>query len=201
MPSWFCMAEEVAFLQGCKRKVHGILQIRILDSLSLPQGIFPTQELNAGLLHCRPILYQLNHKGSPGILKWVACPFSSRSSRPWNWTQVSCIAGGFFTNWGIGEAWKRRYNEPYTKLAEMVSRQRQFKGSRQVWEEQRSWNMGGRWKWRSRTYKQASGRILTFCFSWNGEPWRAVSRGLAWSDLKSQLQPDFSFQLLCHPLK
>ena len=29
------------------------------------QGIFPTQELNQGLLHCRQILYQLSHNGSP----------------------------------------------------------------------------------------------------------------------------------------
>ena len=34
-------------------------------SLSLLQGIFPTQGSNAGLLHCRWILYQLSHKGSP----------------------------------------------------------------------------------------------------------------------------------------
>ena len=33
--------------------------------LSLLQGIFPTQELNQGLLHCRQILYQLNYQGSP----------------------------------------------------------------------------------------------------------------------------------------
>ena len=29
------------------------------------QGIFPTQELNPGLLHCRQILYQLSYEGSP----------------------------------------------------------------------------------------------------------------------------------------
>ena len=34
-------------------------------SLSLLQGIFPTQELNPGLPHCRHTLYQLSHKGSP----------------------------------------------------------------------------------------------------------------------------------------
>ena len=39
-----------------------------VGSLSLLQGIFPTQELNWGLLHCRQILYQLSHKGSPRIL-------------------------------------------------------------------------------------------------------------------------------------
>ena len=37
-------------------------------SLSLLQGIFPAQGWNPGLPHCRWILYQLNHKGSPGIL-------------------------------------------------------------------------------------------------------------------------------------
>ena len=36
-----------------------------MDSLSLLQGIFPTQELNWGLLHCRQILYQLSYQGSP----------------------------------------------------------------------------------------------------------------------------------------
>ena len=38
----------------------------------LHQGIFPTQESNPGLPHCRRILYQLSHKGSPRILEWVA---------------------------------------------------------------------------------------------------------------------------------
>ena len=33
-----------------------------------------------------------------GILEWVAIPFSRGSSRPRDWTQVSCIAGRFFTN-------------------------------------------------------------------------------------------------------
>ena len=76
-----------------------------VGSLFLLKGIFPTQGLNPGLPHCRRILYQLNHKGSPRILEWVAYPFSSGSSRPRNWrTGVSCIAGGFFTNWAIREA-------------------------------------------------------------------------------------------------
>ena len=33
----------------------------------LLQGIFPTQESNQGLLHCRWILYQLSYQGSPVI--------------------------------------------------------------------------------------------------------------------------------------
>ena len=36
-------------------------------SLSLLQGIVPTQGSNPGLLHCRQFLYQLNHKRSPYI--------------------------------------------------------------------------------------------------------------------------------------
>ena len=32
---------------------------------SLLQDIFPTQGWNPGLLHCRQILYQLSHQGSP----------------------------------------------------------------------------------------------------------------------------------------
>ena len=78
-------------------------------SLSLLQGIFPTQGLNPGLPHCRRILYQLSHKGTPRIPEWVAYTFSSRSSQPRNQTGVSCIAGGFFTNWATREAlntWK-----------------------------------------------------------------------------------------------
>ena len=72
-----------------------------VGSLSLLQGIFPTQGLNPGIPHCRQILYLLNHKGNPRILGWVAYPFSSKSSQPRNWTRVSCIAGGFFTNWAM----------------------------------------------------------------------------------------------------
>ena len=36
-----------------------------VGSLSLLQRIFPTQESNQGLLHCRQILYQLSYPGSP----------------------------------------------------------------------------------------------------------------------------------------
>ena len=38
------------------------------------------------------------------ILEWVAFPFSRASSQPKDWTQVSRIAGGFFTSWAIREA-------------------------------------------------------------------------------------------------
>ena len=75
-----------------------------VSSLSLLQGIFPTQGSNPGLLYCRWVLYQLSHEGSPGILEWVAYLFSSGSSQSRNRTVVSRIAGGFFTNWAVREA-------------------------------------------------------------------------------------------------
>ena len=40
-----------------------------VGSLSILQGIFLTQKLNKGPLHCRQILYQLRYQGSPGEIK------------------------------------------------------------------------------------------------------------------------------------
>ena len=79
-----------------------------VDSCSLLQEIFPTQGSNPSLPHCRWILYQLSHKGSPRILEWVAYPFSNRSFQPRNRAGVSCIAGRLFTNWAIRDARTRQ---------------------------------------------------------------------------------------------
>ena len=68
------------------RRRRGQERMRWLDSItnsmdiSKLQEILPMQGSNPGLPHCRQILYQLSHKGSPRILEWVAYPFSSRSS-------------------------------------------------------------------------------------------------------------------------
>jgi hypothetical protein len=53
--------------------VHGILQARILEWVAFPfsRAIFPTQESNQGLLHCRHILYQLSYQGNPMVLSEV----------------------------------------------------------------------------------------------------------------------------------
>ena len=53
-----------------------------VGSRSLLQGIFPTRGSNPGLPHCRRILYQLSHKGSPRILECIAYPLSRGSSQP-----------------------------------------------------------------------------------------------------------------------
>ena len=75
-----------------------------VGSLSLLQGIFqPRDRTQVSCIGCRLILYQLSHKGSPRIMEWVAYPVSRGSTWLRNWTGVSCIASGFFTNWAIRE--------------------------------------------------------------------------------------------------
>ena len=44
------------------------------------------------------------------IPEQVIFPFSRGSSQPRDRTQVSCIAGGFFTNWAIRDTLKITYD-------------------------------------------------------------------------------------------
>ena len=46
---------------------------------------------------CDPMDYTVHGILQARILEWVAFPFSKGSSQPRDITQVSCIAGGFFT--------------------------------------------------------------------------------------------------------
>ena len=49
---------------------HGILQARILEWVAVPfssPGDLPNPGMEPDLLHCRRILYQLSHKGSPEV--------------------------------------------------------------------------------------------------------------------------------------
>ena len=94
------------------------------------QGIFPTQGLTHlfELLHwqadslplepsesecwsrsvcltlCDDMDYTVHGILQARILEWVAFPFSRASSQPRKWTQVSHIAGRFFTSWAIRKA-------------------------------------------------------------------------------------------------
>ena len=81
-----------------------------MSSLSLLQGIFPTQETNPGLLHCRQILYQLSHKGSQ-ILAWawiIQCFFFSLPMQrqllvtliTWNTSKGSLLENWMFFYFG-----------------------------------------------------------------------------------------------------
>ena len=51
-----------------------------------------------------PMDYRVQGILQAKILEWVAVPFSKGSSQPRGRTQVSCIAGRFFTSWATREA-------------------------------------------------------------------------------------------------
>ena len=55
---------------------------------------------------CDPVDYTVHGILQARILEWVPFPFSRGSSQPRDQTQVSCIAGGFFTSWATREAQK-----------------------------------------------------------------------------------------------
>ena len=62
-----------------------------LGRLSLLQGIFPTQQSNRGLLHCRWILYQLSYQGSPYMYEdkeTVFPSFCQPVASMWLWQAV-----------------------------------------------------------------------------------------------------------------
>ena len=46
----------------------------------LLQGIFPTQESNLGLLHCRQILYRVSYQGSPSPWPYIKPFFAPNSN-------------------------------------------------------------------------------------------------------------------------
>ena len=50
------------------------------------------------LTFCNPMDYIVHGILQARILEWLACPFSRGSSQPRDLTQVSHIAGGFFTS-------------------------------------------------------------------------------------------------------
>ena len=55
-------------------------------------------------MNCGPPCAFVHGILQPRILEWVVIPFSRGSSRPRDQTQVSCIAGRFFTTRATREA-------------------------------------------------------------------------------------------------
>ena len=71
------------WLHGLYSPWNSLGQNTGVGSLSLLQGIFPTQRLNPGLLHYRQILYHLRHKGSPLLPLTLALgPTTGREHSP-----------------------------------------------------------------------------------------------------------------------
>ena len=73
------------------------------------------------------------------ILEWVAIPFFRGSSQPWDKTQVSGIAGRFFTI--------RAMNEAHQKSACFILHYLSVLGVCRGGVESTAWGGGGRWIW------------------------------------------------------
>ena len=62
-------------------------------------------------MNCSPAGFSVYGILQARILEWIAIPFSRGSSWPRDWTQVSCIAGSFFTIWTTGKSFRRVWHE------------------------------------------------------------------------------------------
>ena len=72
------------------------------------------------LTRCDPMDYTVHGILQARILEWVAFPFSRGSSQPRDQTQVSRIAGGFFTSWATREAQECWSGEPVPSPADLL---------------------------------------------------------------------------------
>ena len=99
---WFCSA--ACLTSYCKLTMSGAWEPRESSWSKVEQK---SSESHSQLCPtpCDTMNYTVHGILQARILEGVAYPFSSRSSWPRNWTGVSCIAGGFFTNWAIRGAW------------------------------------------------------------------------------------------------
>ena len=76
----------------CKsKKIIGIAQVKVIVAQSCPTL-------------CNPMVYTVDGILQARILEWAAITFFRGTSQPRDQTQVSHIAGGFFTVWATREA-------------------------------------------------------------------------------------------------
>ena len=68
--------------------------------IKIPVHLYPNL---CDLMDCSPWGTSVHGILQTRTLKWVAIPFSRGSSQLRDWTQVSCIAGEFFTSWATRE--------------------------------------------------------------------------------------------------
>ena len=111
--------------------------------------------------------------------EWVAMSFSRGSSWPRDWSQVSCTAGRFFTNWAMREAQEKSLQwEAHTPQLETgpCSLQLEKAGTRQ----QRPRTAPSKYNWKETRWDT---------FSWLRKWWRVYSEstlspGIYWGTTK-----------------
>ena len=86
-----CIARQILYHWANWEALFCMWKVKVKVAQSGRMLCNPTDDIVYGILQAR-------------ILEWIDFPFSRGSSQPWDWTQVSCIAGGFFTSWGTREA-------------------------------------------------------------------------------------------------
>ena len=86
---------------------------------------------------CDPMDYRAHGILQARILEWVAFPFSKGSSQPRDQTQVSLIAGGFFTSWATREAQPRQH----------IKKQRHYFANRGPSSQGYGFSSGHVWMW------------------------------------------------------
>ena len=98
MPTWGSLSEEEKELSclGEQGGKGGRLVVKVLNTQLRPTLCDP--------MDCSPPVSSVHEILQARILEWVAIPFSRVSSPPRGKTQVSCIAGNFFTIWATREA-------------------------------------------------------------------------------------------------
>ena len=91
-------------------------------------------------------------------LEWVTIPFSRGSSQPRDWTQVSHIAGGFFTSWATREAQEYWSGQPIPSPGESSQTRNQTRVSciaggfftNELWGEKVELSLLNSWPWDGR---------------------------------------------------
>ena len=107
---WMCSKEEwVVFLDVISRNRYFALSLWIHQTYSRVFSYSRALKVKGKVTQSCPTLFNPMNCIVHGILQarileWVAFPFSRGSSQPRDWTQVSHIAGRFFTSWVTREA-------------------------------------------------------------------------------------------------
>ena len=104
---WILKQKMIYCLVNHSIKVNFLIMAIILSLYKMFRGIWIYREVKVAQLSptlCNPMDYTVHGIFQDRILEWVVFPFSRGSSLPREQTQVSYIAGRFFTSWATREA-------------------------------------------------------------------------------------------------
>ena len=106
---WFiatsCPTLETPWTEACQAPLSvGFSRQEYWSGLPFPAPKVKVKVVQSCQTLCDPMDYTVHGISKARILEWVAFPFSRGSSQPRNQTQVSHIAGRFFTSWATREA-------------------------------------------------------------------------------------------------